>query len=109
MAHESFYNFWNEYCDSITLSECRKRWDTYNNSLNAGNVTPCNILWERMYIWYDGTCNPCDVDYKSFLTVGSVNEKSISEIWNGASFTHLRNTHLNGNRNMCYPCDRCYQ
>ena len=67
----------------------------------------CNYLWERMYVWYDGLCNPCDIDYKSKLSVGSIKDESIKEIWNGQKFTELRNMHLNGKRNKVYPCDRC--
>ena len=68
---------------------------------------PCNYLWERMYIWYDGLCNPCDIDYKSELSVGSVKEQSIKSIWNGDKFSELRDMHLKNNRNQVYACDRC--
>ena len=34
-------------------------------------------------------------------------DNSISEIWNGEKYSSLRNSHLNGQRTKCYPCDRC--
>ena len=83
------------------------RWDTYHNPKDIAGQLPCNYLWERMYIWYDGLCNPCDIDYKSELSVGSVLDQSISQIWHNKKFTELRNAHLNSKRNMVYPCDRC--
>ena len=84
-----------------------ERWDTYSNPTSIMGKNPCSYLWERMYVWYDGTCNPCDVDYKSELSVGSIKEKSICEIWHGQKFTELRNMHSNDKRNMVFPCDRC--
>ena len=45
--------------------------------------------------------------YKSELSTGSIRNNSISEIWNGEKYSSLRNSHLNGQRTKCYPCDRC--
>ena len=60
-----------------------------------------------MYVWFDGKCNPCDVDYKSYLEVGNVNEKTIKEIWHGKTYEKLRKDHLEKNRKKWNPCDRC--
>ena len=60
-----------------------------------------------MYVWYDGTCNPCDIDYKSELAVGSIKNQTIHEIWHGDKYSKLRNAHEIGKRNSCFPCDRC--
>jgi radical SAM protein with 4Fe4S-binding SPASM domain len=68
---------------------------------------PCEFLWGEMYVWYDGKCNPCDVDYKSELEVGNINKNSIKEIWNGELYKNLRSSHLSGKRSECFPCDRC--
>jgi radical SAM protein with 4Fe4S-binding SPASM domain len=89
---------------------CQSRWDTYNNPIIGYEEKEigCNRLWKFMYIWYDGTCNPCDLDYKNFLSVGSVVDKSISEIWHGGKSVELRKSHNNGQRDLHYPCDRCY-
>ena len=68
----------------------------------------CGDLFERMYIWWDGTVNPCDVDYKSTLAVGNVKIETIKEIWNGKRYEELREDHLNnkrGNHDVCAKCD----
>tara|TARA_B100001179_G_C18587650_1_gene403030 strand:+ start:770 stop:1891 length:1122 start_codon:yes stop_codon:yes gene_type:complete len=103
----AFKNFWKEHVDHVVMVEMENRWDTYHNPKDIAGQSPCNYLWERMYIWYDGLCNPCDIDYKSELSVGSVLDQSISKIWHDKKFTELRNAHLNSKRNMVYPCDRC--
>jgi len=103
----AFNDFWKEYVDHVVIVEMENRWDTYNNPKEIAGTCACEYLWERMYVWYDGLCNPCDIDYKSELCVGSTKEKSIREIWHGQKYTELRNTHSTGKRNMAYPCDRC--
>ena len=102
-----FKNFWKDYVNNVVMVEMENRWDTYHNPKEIMANGACNYLWERMYVWYDGLCNPCDIDYKSELSVGSIKDESIKEIWNGQKFTELRNIHLNGKRNKVYPCDRC--
>jgi len=104
---KKFRDFWKDYVDNVVMVEMENRWDTYHNPKEIMGTGACDYLWERMYIWYDGICNPCDSDYKSELSVGTVKENSIRDIWNGQKFTDLRNLHLSGKRNKAYPCDRC--
>lgn len=103
---EKFYSFWKGITDEVTFIECVSRWDAYNNPKNSRSE-PCSVAFDRMYIWYDGICNPCDFDYKSYLAIGNVMNQSIAEIWNGSKFERIRQTHLNGERSTLFPCDRC--
>jgi len=105
---EKFYHYWRNLCDQVTLENCERRWDIYNNSLNTECDSPCNYLFERMYIWYDGACNPCDPDYKSYLSIGSLKNDTIENIWKGKKYSALRNAHLERNRKKIIPCDRCF-
>jgi len=107
MDPDKFKNFWQNIVDHVALVDLQLRWDTYHNPTDIASSEPCRYLWERMYIWFDGTVNPCDTDYKSELSTGSVLNNSISEIWNGQKYSLLRNAHLDGKRSKCYPCDRC--
>ena len=102
-----FRNFWQNYVDHVVMVEMEYRWDTYNNPKEIMGSGPCDYLWERMYVWYDGICNPCDIDYKSELAVGSIKENNIYDIWHGEKFTQYRSAHKNGKRQTLYPCDRC--
>ena len=102
-----FKEFWEKYVDHVVMVEMENRWDTYHNSKEIAGSGACEYLWERMYVWYDGICNPCDIDYKSELAVGSIKENSIKDIWEGEKYQMIRKLHLNENRNSCYPCDRC--
>ena len=60
-----------------------------------------------MYVWFDGKVNPCDEDYKSYLSYGKLGEKTIKEIWNNQKIKNLRESHSNKKRIDIVPCDRC--
>ena len=49
-------------------------------------VTPCSDLWRRMFIWWDGKTNPCDVDYKSNLSVGLFPHKTLNQLWRSQEY-----------------------
>jgi len=102
-----FKEFWKPYVDHVVLVDYDQKWDTYNNSKNDAGKGPCDYLWGEMNVWYDGLCNPCDVDYKSQLNVGSLLKNTISEVWKGKEYQKFRELHLSNSRNKCSPCDRC--
>ena len=77
-----FKNFWIRRADHVSAAYPSERWDTYKNEKVPNITDPCQNLWDRMYIWFDGKVNPCDVDYKSYLSYGNANEKSLKELWN---------------------------
>lgn len=108
-SESEFHKFWSKYADEVVFKEVSERWDTYNNNRNDELIEPCNFIWERMYIWYDGKVNPCDADYKSYLSYGNLTKNSIKDVWKSKSLEKLKNEHLNKNRNKLIPCDRCGQ
>ena len=105
---EVISNFWKKYVDHVVFVKCQNRWDTYNNEIDEIE-SPCNFLWERFYVWFDGKTNPCDVDYKSLLSPGKLDyeKNTIKEIWHSELLTKLRTDHLEGKRKNYNPCDRC--
>ena len=103
---EQMVAFWSPLVDEVSIKPAIARWDSYHNNTNSIKV-PCSQLWERMYVWYDGALNPCDFDYNSYLTVGNINEMTLSEAWLGARYSALRKAHLAEERSSCFPCDRC--
>ena len=96
--------FWSKIVDEVSIKRASYRWDTYNNPINEIKE-PCLNLWSRMYIWHDGKVNPCDTDYKSYLSVGSAKENSIKELWNSEKYIKLRNLHIKKHRGKIEPCD----
>ena len=104
---ERFIKFWTPHIDEVGMKDAAIRWNTYENELNSGKESPCFDLWQNMYIWFDGIANPCDADYKSLLSPGSLKTHSIKEIWTGEKMKDLRKEHRNNKRNNITPCDRC--
>ena len=102
-----FHDFWVKISDEVTIGDAIERWDTYNNKIHPEINDPCQNLWDRMYIWFDGKVNPCDADYKSYLSYGNVNEFSIKELYNNQAIKDIRNKHLTNKRNGIDPCNKC--
>lgn len=104
---EALRSFWSEYVDQVALHTAWPFWDSYNAPL-SDVTSPCGLLWERMYVWWDGVCNPCDIDYKSLLSPGKVDaQTSIQKIWRSEKTQQLRQRHESSQKNACVPCNRC--
>lgn len=106
-SEEDFGAFWTDIADTVAMVKIIPRWDTYANPVHEELASSCEYLWERMYVWFDGTCNPCDADYKSVLTVGAYPDVSLRDVWHSAAYTELRDKHKSGDRLSVEPCDRC--
>lgn len=106
MDLKEYQNFYSNYFDESGTNKMSERWDTYNNEVYEEDTRPCGLPFEKLYIWYDGVTNPCDSDYKSYLSPGNVKELSIKECWENLS--NLRESMLTGKRQENTPCDRCY-
>jgi len=104
---EKFKEFWKEYVDYVIMVDMIQRWDIYNNTADVMGNGPCYHLAGRMYIYFDGACNPCDQDYKGLLAIGNVKDKTIREIWKSKKYADLRDAHRNNLRANYNPCDRC--
>ena len=104
---DKYTEFFSTLVDNVAACNIENRWNTYANETHPNITSACEYLWQRMYVWFDGISNPCDVDYKSYLEVGNVNKNSIKEIWHGEKYELLRKNHISGDRGKWNPCDRC--
>jgi pyruvate-formate lyase-activating enzyme len=107
MDEERFRAYWGDRFDNIALVDMIERWDTYQNEPDPHETSPCSQLWDRMYVWFDGSCNPCDADYKSTLCYGNAANTPIAQIWGSDAVRGLRDIHTAGARPSVSPCDRC--
>jgi len=103
---ESMENLWGELVDQVAFVNYNP-WENVYEAQPNGLATPCSDLWRRMFVWWDGKTNPCDVDYKSTLSVGNIHKLSISQLWSSAPYEMLRQTHLGKNRQTMRPCNSC--
>jgi len=82
-------------------------WENVYVSKASGVQAPCSDLWRRMFVWWDGKVNPCDVDYKSQLSVGNIENNNISDLWKSNNYKKLRKQHESKLRKDTFPCNRC--
>ena len=98
--------FWGNLVDQVAFVDYVP-WENVYQSQKINIDKPCSDLWRRMFIWWNGDTNPCDVDYKSKLKVGNIKENDIKELWSSKYYATLRNQHNKKNRSKISPCNRC--
>ena len=103
---ESMKSLWGQLVDQVTFVDYLPWENTYNNLKNNIDV-PCSDLWRRMFIWWDGKVNPCDVDYLSILSLGNIMDNDISSFWKGEIYSNYRTKHLSKIRCDMNPCNKC--
>jgi MoaA/NifB/PqqE/SkfB family radical SAM enzyme len=109
-------------CDEQSLDEMEALWKGLADQVSFTQVMPwertyalpvhdmdrpCSDLWRRMFVWWDGRVNPCDIDYLSTLSVGTAREKRLTDLWLGEPYQSLRERHRSGQRPTVSPCNRC--
>ena len=98
---------WGDFVDQVAFVAYNPWEDAYHAAPN-GIETPCTDLWRRLFVWWDGTANPCDVDFKTTMPVGKLQDaKSLREVWRSSSYEGLRTDHLNKRRGAHTPCAGC--
>ena len=99
---------WGDLVDQVAFVDYNPWENNYEKESNDIQQS-CSDLWRRMFIWWDGKINPCDVDYKSNLKIGNISNLSISNAWNSIEYSMLRDKHLNKKRSELTPCRSCIQ
>lgn len=103
---EDMQKIWGELADQVCFTAYNPWEDIYHDPPNDIQEA-CTDLWRRMFLWWDGTVNPCDVDYRSTLAVGHFPQTSLANIWQGQRYHEIRTAHLTQRRATCHPCQRC--
>lgn len=103
---DDMIKLWRGLVDQVAFVDYNPWENSYikpaNNIENA-----CSDLWRRMFVWWDGKVNPCDVDYKSYLSVGNIKNNTISKLWVSDTYNDYRRKHLNKQRSQISPCNSC--
>jgi radical SAM protein with 4Fe4S-binding SPASM domain len=103
---EDDFNYWNQFVDQVSVKDENDFIGVYDGELSHSFPT-CSLLWERLYVWHDGTINPCDIDYTSELSLGNVKDVPIQETWYGEKMEKLRKLHLGKRPDTPSPCRNC--
>ena len=67
---------------------------------------PCQQLWQRLSVLWDGTVTVCCNDFDGFLAIGKFGETPLIELWKGEKLTTLRERHkkLHFDHLICESC-----
>jgi radical SAM protein with 4Fe4S-binding SPASM domain len=103
---ENMKEFWGELVDQVAFVKYNPWENSYDKSINDISE-PCSDLWRRMFVWWDGKINPCDVDFKSHLCVGNASSQDLGSLWQSEKYMVLRESHIAKKRSHCEPCNRC--
>jgi uncharacterized radical SAM superfamily Fe-S cluster-containing enzyme len=102
----SMQDVWGDLVDQVAFVQYNPWENVYSQPAN-GISKPCSDLWRRMFVWWDGQANPCDVDYKSSLSKGFLKDLDLTELWRCPDYEELRADHLNNKRESRKPCTAC--
>jgi radical SAM protein with 4Fe4S-binding SPASM domain len=104
---ENFKNFWfNEMkVDLVGFDELVDFVDT-RERINRGFV--CAQPFQRMVILWGGEVLPCCGDVYAEYIVGDAKKEKLKDIWRGAKFQNLRESHIAGKYNEINICKKCY-
>ena len=103
---DSMERFWGGLVDQVAFVDYVP-WENVYNATYSKIATPCSDLWRRMFVWWDGRVNPCDVDYRSTLSAGLLADSGLRQLWRSESYETLRAGHVDGLRTSMSPCNRC--
>ena len=103
---DSMQAVWGGLVDQVAFVQYNP-WENVYSQPDNDLAEPCSDLWRRMFVWWDGKANPCDVDYKSTLSQGSIREFCLSDLWRSSGYEELRADHLNSKRESRKPCTAC--
>jgi len=103
---EEMESFWSDYVDQVAFVDYNP-WENVYDANKTGVNSPCSDLWRRMFIWWDGKIAMCDVDYLTKLSKETIQNKTISDVWNGETYANLRKKHISRKRCSIEPCSRC--
>jgi radical SAM protein with 4Fe4S-binding SPASM domain len=97
---------WDGLVEQVAFVKYNPWENVYDSPVSNVNES-CSDLWRRMFVWHDGKTNPCDTDYKSTLSVGTIHEHPLSQLWLSQGYESLRKAHQENNRKTIEPCRRC--
>ena len=103
---DSMIGLWGELVDQVSFVAYNPWENVYQSHVNTV-TTPCSDLWRRMFVWFDGSVNPCDTDFKSMLSPGKIQNGNVSSLWLSEGYQKLREAHLKTQRSSREPCRRC--
>jgi radical SAM protein with 4Fe4S-binding SPASM domain len=109
---ENFEKFWGEYADEISYTDYRNQdgldtEDRYVSYKKENKSYACPALWQRLTINATGEVTACCRDAGKRLTLGKLENESLTNIWNGNEIIKARYLHENKKAYKIDACNGC--
>jgi MoaA/NifB/PqqE/SkfB family radical SAM enzyme len=69
--------------------------------------TPCRWLFSSLMVLQDGTVTMCGADWDAHHPLGSLEDTTLTAIWNGPELARRREAHTGGRYDAVGPCGPC--
>jgi len=110
---ESFKEYWAQKVDYVVIQDFMSP-DIQGKfeHLDVADRPPvpefrCQQPWQRLYIRGNGDVTPCCAMFSSYLTLGNINNKSLTELWKSPQAHELRKLHAEGRISENPICLKC--
>lgn len=128
IENENFVNYWGHIVDSVGLGKTNLSRMPDHKVKSAETVKkvkilrkqetiekeyrPCNEVYQKLSVNWDGKVTCCCGDYDDFLIVGNISDDSLYNIWNNSSelkaYRELLDNMLHRSLTLCSTCYQAY-
>jgi radical SAM protein with 4Fe4S-binding SPASM domain len=78
-----------------------------HRALSSRPARMCELLYQKMYIGYNGDVLLCCMDWRRRIVLGNVRQQSLREIWLGERYQHYRQLHEQQRADELELCATC--
>lgn len=114
---DQFAEYCRQYCDDLVTNsviemggyigeELKYLKTQKKGDFNAGMSIPCYLLWNSLFITYEGYATACCADFQNYLVYADLTQTALKDAWNNEAITNLRRDHLQGKIDDL-PCLTC--
>jgi len=98
---------WKDIVNKISFNVRRK--PTLFNSDKDNDIShvPCNQIWQRISVLWDGDVVMCCGDWTKKYLLGNAYHKTIYELWHSNKYNHIRDMHKKEQYNNISICKYC--
>lgn len=103
---ELFRKYWKDKPVVVRVFD-KLNWGVFDSKEIKIKRYPCPSLWRDLFVHWDGKISACCMDWDQSLSLGNLNEQTLTEAWNGVKIKAYRQAHLNNQFTMLPLCEKC--
>lgn len=109
LPHRDAFEAFCEECGiDMQVNNVHEWGDKFETKLDAdANRYPCPYLWLYPTLTHNGNLGPCYADWYEEMVFGSVEDKTVHDVWTGERAQQIRELHLNSQWDELPLCKNC--